>query len=169
MEGKAPVPSASLRLLWMVRSHAYAKKVLQTDLRHDLPEGLTLELEIYVTGLEGQEISPLLDASHMDRSYGSDSSIGSRGSSQKERIRYRETTRPAGMTVTFHTGRPRMSEALDATLEDMLYTSRRLAVQTCGPEGMMEDLRAALVERYGVGKRDVWEGQVDLWEDGFVW
>jgi ferredoxin-NADP reductase len=68
-----------------------------------------------------------------------------------------------------NSGRPRMIDALDATLLDMLYTGGRLAVQTCGPEGMMEDLRAALVDRYGIGKRDVWGGEVDLWEDGFVW
>jgi len=122
-----------------------------------------------VTGAESTEESPLLAMSRAEYSYGSDSSSGSLHSLKKERIDHRELPRPVGMTVTYHVGRPRMTDALDASLADVQYTGQRLAVQTCGPAGMMEDLRTALVERYGVGKREVWGGEVDFWEDGFVW
>lgn len=169
-EGRAPVSPTSIRLLWVVRTQAYARGILESNLRHDLPASLSLEVDIYVTGAESTEESPLLALSRTEYSYGSDSSSGSLHSIKKERLDHRELhQRPVGMTVTYHTGRPRMADALNASLADAQNTDQRLGVQTCGPARMMKDLRTALIERYGVGKKDVWAGEVDFWEDGFVW
>ena len=87
----------------------------------------------------------------------------------KERLRQTGIVNSAGVTIRYRSGRPSMSEVLEMSLDDLSVARGRLAVQTCGPASMMEDLRDALVHKYGTGKHSIWGNEVDLWEDGFVW
>lgn len=156
-----------VRLVWVVKSRAYAKHVVEEELRKELPHGTSLKVDIFVTSSENGADSPLLARSHAD--YETDESESEEDSIQKERLRRMEVTKQAGTVVLYHSGRPGMANLLEASLDTMADNVGRLAVQTCGPTGMMEDLRDALVKRHGFGKRDVWANEVDLWEDGFVW
>jgi hypothetical protein len=163
---KATLPSL-VRLAWIVRSRAYAEQIVQRDLQRKLPEGTSLEVDVFVTSSEDEAQTPLLARLHSDDQVSDGES--DEDSIHKERLRQTEVNAHSGVVVRYRSGRPCMDQVFEDSLERILIAGGRLAIQTCGPAAMMEDLRAALVRRYGMGKYDVWGSEVDLWEDGFVW
>lgn len=162
----ATLPS-SVRLAWIVRSRAYAEQIVQRDLQRKLPEGTSLEVDVFVTSSEDDAQTSLLARLYSDDQVSDGES--DEDSVHKERLRQTVVNAHSGVTVRYRSGRPYMDHILEDNLEQTSIAGGRLAIQTCGPAAMMEDLRAALVRRYGVGKYDVWGSEVDLWEDGFVW
>jgi hypothetical protein len=158
---------SSVRLVWIVRSRAYAKQIVERDLQRKLPEGTSLEVDVFVTSSEDETQTPLLARLHSDDQVSDGES--DEDSVHKGRLRQTEVNAHSGVAVRYRSGRPCMDHILEDSLELTSVAGGRLAIQTCGPAAMMEDLRAALVRRYGMGKYDVWGSEVDLWEDGFVW
>ena len=156
-----------VRLVWIVRSRAYAKHIVENDLQRQLPHGISLKVDIYVTSSENGADAPLLAMARTDHE--TEESESEEDSIHKERLRQTGIVNPAGVTIRYRSGRPSMSEVLEMSLDDLSVARGRLAVQTCGPASMMEDLRDALVHKYGIGKHSIWGNEVDLWEDGFVW
>lgn len=158
---------SSVRLAWIVRSGAYAEQIVQRDLQQKLPEGTSLEVDVFVTSSQDEAQTPLLARLQSDDQVSDGES--DEDSIHKERLRQTEVNAHNGVAVRYRSGRPCMEQILEDSLEFTSIAGGRLAIQTCGPAAMMEDLRAALVRRYGMGKYDVWGSEVDLWEDGFVW
>ncbi|KAH8085341.1 ferric reductase like transmembrane component-domain-containing protein [Filobasidium floriforme] len=158
---------SSVRLVWIVRSRAYAKRIVERDLQRELPEGTSLEVDVFVTSSADEAQTPLLARLQCDDRVSDGES--DQDSVDKERLRQTAVNAHSGVVVRYRSGRPCMDQVLEDSLERISIARGRLAIQTCGPAAMMEDLRAALVRRYGMGKYDVWGSEVDLWEDGFVW
>lgn len=166
-ESKSATLPSSVRLAWIVRSRAYAKQIVERDIQQQLPAGTSLEVDIFVTSSEDEAQTPLLARLHSDDQV--EDGESDENSIHKERLRQTEVNAHSGVKVRYRSGRPYMDQILEDNLEQTSIAGGRLAIQTCGPAAMMEDLRAALVKRYGLGKYDVWGSEVDLWEDGFVW
>lgn len=73
-----------------------------------------------------------------------------------------------GWETTVSYSRPIMVDVLREAI-DKLVGSERLAVLSCGPAAMMDDLRSAVCASYGVGEGQVSGGRLEYFEDAFNW
>lgn len=165
----------SIRLIWIVRARAFADQVLTQYPAFFLPEysELSLDIHVYITeGGDDKVVTPELP--FVDQGLPSENEQVSVEKKQ-ENLESEDAKRDGGPLktwgeITFHYGRrPQMQSVLDETLGQILHDGGRLGVTTCGPRGMMDDMSAALVSRYGIGKQDLWGSEVDLWEEQFTW
>ena len=139
----------------------FADQVLAQYPAFFLPEHLELSLNIQVYITEGGVHSgstpelPFIDHRPPNENERFSTEKKQEGTGSGDAKRDPEPSKTWG-EITIHYGRrPQMQSVLDETLGQILHDGGRLGVTTCGPRGMMDDMRAALVCRYGFGKQDL--------------
>lgn len=158
-----------------MRTRAFADQVLAQYPAFFLPEHsvLSLDIQVYITegGVDSGSAPelPFIDHRPQDENEQFSAEKKQEGTGSGDAKRDPEPSKTWG-EITFHHGRrPQMQSVLDETLGQILHNGGRLGVTTCGPRGMMDDMSAAVVSRYGIGKQDLWGSEVDLWEEQFTW
>ncbi|KAH8083038.1 ferric reductase like transmembrane component-domain-containing protein [Filobasidium floriforme] len=165
----------SIRLIWIVRTRAFADQVLAQYPAFFLPEHsvLSLDIQVYITegGVDSGSAPelPFIDHRPPDENEQFFTEKKQEGTGSGDAKRDPEPSKTWGEITFYHGRRPQMQSVLDETLGQILHNGGRLGVTTCGPREMMDDMRAAVVFRYGIGKQDLWGSEVDLWEEQFTW
>ena len=172
LQAKAHV---QLTVVWSVTSRDYAADVLGKELAG-------VEVQLYITRPEAAATSALSALPQVSKSgsstddiptpsspvssseesgSGSGSSSGLGPGNDKLKVLSKEKE---GQGVSIHERRADMAALVDEAV-DGLVGGDRMAILTCGPGGMMDDLRAAVVSAYD----KVPASQLTYYEDSFGW
>ncbi|TYJ53932.1 hypothetical protein B9479_005407 [Cryptococcus floricola] len=177
--GKCATREATI--VWVVKNNEYAADVLSHELAgvRDI-DGLVVHVKIYTTSSSGLT-TPLAEQAHIQAiPYSTDgsSSIASPTTEKTlpsaERSLNSSSSSSTSLTGQISTkegvqvGRPEMSDILSESLFK-LVGSETLGVLACGPGGMMDDLRAAVVDAYGTGEGKVGPETLGYFEESFSW
>lgn len=127
---------ASISVIWAVREPHFFADILNTDLSLALPKAdKKISFSIYCTR-ESRSV-------------------------QNEWSRCRATR---GFEVHLSHGRPNIHEEIEKAAVDCRAVGEKLAVVACGPGGMSDDARAAVVKMMKKGYADI-----DFFDKGFTW
>ncbi|WVQ86162.1 hypothetical protein IAT38_008330 [Cryptococcus sp. DSM 104549] len=172
-EGKCIVKEVTV--VWVVKNSEYAADVLSRELAgvqqlHDLH----VTVNIYVTSGAGPT-TPLIEEAHVQTkalAYAPPSPPLPSPSGEKDTGDAPSETTGGSSKSSLHetvlTGRANMAEVLQTAL-GKLVGAETLAVLACGPGGMMDDMRAAVVDAYGTGEGKVSASTLEYFEESFSW
>lgn len=151
---KTNLLTRSVTVIWSVKNNAYASDVLSTELAN-----CGAEVFVHVTEEEQPAVATLKQGEQP-------LAEAAEGSGSGEKNENKSTS--DGSANTIMVGRPVMAD-LVAGATRRLVGSERLAVVSCGPAAMMDDLRKAIGEIYGQGEGQVNGSAVDYYEELFSW
>jgi predicted ferric reductase len=142
-------------VVWAVKDNAYASDVLANELRSS-----GAEIILHVTEEEQPGVATLTRGDQPLNE-------AAEGSGEKHVPPENKST-SSGSTISFKVGRPTM-ETLVKTHAGRLVGSERLAIVSCGPAAMMDDMRKAVTDVYGIKEGQVNGSAVDYYEELFSW
>ncbi|WVQ74149.1 hypothetical protein IAR50_003741 [Cryptococcus sp. DSM 104548] len=178
--GKCATRKATL--VWVVKDNEYAADVLAHELAgvRDI-EGLVVDIKIYTTTSAGVTIAPLVEHPEIQAIPYSESPVSSPiaekplstiekslSSSSSDSLAASAPPLNALVKDNVQSGRPSLADVLAGSLAK-LVGSETLGVLACGPGGMMDDLRAAVVDAYGVGEGKIGPETLTYFEESFSW
>jgi NAD(P)H-flavin reductase len=173
-----PGRTRRINLVWIVKRAEYAMDVFSHELRQLDLDSITVSTSLFVTGSTDDEASrdsPDLTTLpttgfHINASTPSSSaamdSNGDKVESEKEKSSSDFDVNQVPVEV--FRGRPQLNILLDQAFKQMVG-DERLAVLTCGPSSMVDDLRQVVVSAYGLGEGRVRGSAVDYFEELFSW
>ncbi|TXT08893.1 hypothetical protein VHUM_03021 [Vanrija humicola] len=170
----APRHARHVTVVWVVRNANYAADVLAKELAPKYTQGI--DIQVHVSREEGATASDVIDRLPGDVAAEVESDDGS--SPQESPV----NEKPVGGAGKEHddsdsdgeghlrirSGRPEMDTLVGRGVSQLIG-AERLAVLGCGPAGMMDDLRRAVVTRYGTGEGQVSGSTIEYFEEAFMW
>lgn len=161
--GKCVTKKATL--VWVVKNSDYAADVLSKELSlsHGL-NGLEIDIQIHITSKTGVAIPLIEEAEGHALAYNDPSPLPSRTIEKS----LPSSSSKASLKETLLIGRPEMRAVLQTSISK-LVGSETLAVLSCGPGNMMDDMRAAVVDAYGTGEGKVGSSTLEYFEESFSW
>ncbi|ODN73140.1 hypothetical protein L202_07706 [Cryptococcus amylolentus CBS 6039] len=167
-------------VVWIIKNNEYAADVLANELAavRDV-EGLDVNVQIYITASSGVT-TPLVEQAQIQAiPYSTDDSSPVTSPTAEKTLASAEKSLNSSSSSTslapklsgkegVRTGRPQMRDVLSSSLSK-LVGSETLCVLACGPGGMMDDLRAAVVDAYGTEEGKVGPEQLSYFEESFSW
>lgn len=156
-----PSNTTRVTLIWCVKRSAFADDVL----RHELSAYLrgkdsNVAIVLYITE---EDAAP---SNYIMASEQSSTEAITPGLESPMKEKSLESA-PSGILAT-RQGRPAMRDVLRGGL-DRLDHGERLAVISCGAQGMMDDMRAAVVASYGYGQGQISGDRLKYFEEHFYW
>jgi hypothetical protein len=153
--------------MWVVRTRAFAEQILARYPAFLLKDTeLPLDISIHVTEASSESEAQGIS----ETNYIKYEEAQAAATKEESKCDDRSVSALWGSnTINWHQGRPEMLAVLDETVGEIQHRGGRLGLLTCGPRGMMDDIRGALLRRYGLGQQDLWGSEADLYEEGFTW
>ncbi|KIR77478.1 ferric-chelate reductase [Cryptococcus gattii EJB2] len=152
-------------LVWVVKNPDYAADVLSKELSSlESFKGLKIDIQIHVTSNTGAITPRIEEAEGHALAYNDPSPLTSPTIEKS----LPSSSSKTSLKETLLTGRPEMRAVLQASISK-LVGSETLAVLACGPGNMMDDMRAAVVDAYGIGEGKASTSRLEYFEESFSW
>lgn len=173
-----PGRTRRINLVWIVKRAEYAMDVFSHELRQLDLGSIAVLTSLFVTGPTDDGASrdspdlttlPTTDFNINASTPSSSASMDSNG----EKVESEKGKTGSGLDVNqvpveIFRGRPQLNILLDQAVKQMVG-DERLAVLTCGPSSMVDDLRQVVISAYGLGEGRVRGSAVDYFEELFSW
>ncbi|OCF57482.1 hypothetical protein L486_04940 [Kwoniella mangroviensis CBS 10435] len=170
------VRTKSVTLVWVVKSLHYAMDVLRNELKEFTDnskgiEGISVKIQLHLTKDIDSTTSTLVGSPIMSRD-NSKSTVGSSPNTSEEKINDQDGSKEAeggsNTGLKIYHGRPEMQHLVDTALS-RLVGGERLAVSACGPAVMIDDMRKAVCELYGLEEGKADGRTLEYFEELFSW
>ncbi|WWD21807.1 hypothetical protein CI109_106295 [Kwoniella shandongensis] len=166
-------------VVWVVKQANYAADVLARELAPTAKlAGLDVQINVYISREVGAKPQDVVNAlpEHVESEHivnilpaSAPAGNGSPQSDHEEKFSDNDSKSSSDeVSAALIPGRPEMAEVLRRAVR-RLVGAERLAVVACGPGGMCDGLRSAIIATYGSGEGQVSGSTIEYFEESFTW